>query len=247
MGLVIRSCCGTVCLGSIYFLQNESILNGKLPFRKNSGNLLKLKSVTLIGEITMRRLNLITTLITTLVISTISFAGDRYNQNNRGHSNNRSTHHSNNSNRSRSHQQHGNRHGNKHGNRHGNKHNNKHYNSRSNNGYYGFNSPYRSSHNNNGQHNNHRQYNKRSYKKHRSYNNYNNYQPYSNDRYRYRPLRGLGHYFYRDNYGYGHWHDNMWCDINHSQSYYSNYYANYPYAEGWVNGDGDYGLSFYLH
>ncbi|MCF6299568.1 MAG: hypothetical protein L3J52_00350 [Proteobacteria bacterium] len=93
----------------------------------------------------------------------------------------------------------------------------------------------------------HTNYNKRP---HRNYkprpHGYNNYQPYNNYEYRYRPVRGLGHYYSRQNYGYGHWHDSSWCVTVHPNSYYSNYYANYPHHNGWRFGDGNFGIWFNL-
>ncbi len=74
---------------------------------------------------------------------------------------------------------------------------------------------------------------------------FESYRPYNYDnRYVYRPLRGLGHYFNRTHYGYGHWHDGMWCETYHPQSYYYDYYSNYPYNDGWRIGDGDFGIWF---
>ena len=82
--------------------------------------------------------------------------------------------------------------------------------------------------------------------RYRNYRHYNNYRPYYQSRYQYRPLRGLGYYFSRPGYGYGHWHDGMWCVTVHPQSYYYDYYSNYPYDGGWRYGDGDYGINFYF-
>ncbi len=70
------------------------------------------------------------------------------------------------------------------------------------------------------------------------------YEPYRNDRYRYRPVRGLGHYYDRDGYGYGHWHEGHWCGIYHEPNFYVSYYNHYPYHNGWRVGDGDFGIWF---
>ncbi|MFC3195063.1 hypothetical protein ACFODZ_12495 [Marinicella sediminis] len=70
------------------------------------------------------------------------------------------------------------------------------------------------------------------------------YQPYADDWYRYQPLRGLGHYFHRSGYGYGHWHEGMWCPDYHSEAWFRNYYSHYPYRDGWRFGDGDFGIWF---
>lgn len=70
------------------------------------------------------------------------------------------------------------------------------------------------------------------------------YEPYRYDRYRYRPLRGLGHYFARPGFGYGHWHEGYWCDVYHEPRFYINYYSHYPYHNGWRVGDGDFGIWF---
>ena len=79
----------------------------------------------------------------------------------------------------------------------------------------------------------------------RSHNRYlSNYYAYSNDLYRYQPLRGLGHYFDRPGYGYGHWHEGMWCRDYHDEYFYRNYYSYYPYNDGWRQGDGDFGIWF---
>ncbi|WP_395373965.1 hypothetical protein [Marinicella sp. W31] len=89
-----------------------------------------------------------------------------------------------------------------------------------------------------------RHYRKHKRRHHNGY--YKNYRPYGYDdyKYRYRPTRGLGHYFDRDGYGYGHWHDAMWCDTDHPDDYYRDYYANYPHSDGWRHGDGDFGIWF---
>lgn len=71
-----------------------------------------------------------------------------------------------------------------------------------------------------------------------------NYRPYTDDWYRYQPLRGLGHYFHRAGYGYGHWHEGMWCPDYHSEDWFRNYYSYYPYHDGWRFGDGDFGIWF---
>lgn len=76
------------------------------------------------------------------------------------------------------------------------------------------------------------------------YRHFNNYQVYTNDLYRYRPLRGLGHYFDRPGYGYGHWHEGGWCRTHHDDSFYQDYYSYYPYQDGWRHGDGDFGIWF---
>ncbi|MFK8010621.1 MAG: hypothetical protein AB8B80_01180 [Marinicellaceae bacterium] len=205
-------------------------------------------------------------LITMLLgLSSMAFAKNRHNDHYNGHNN-----HSNHKHGSQ-HRQKGDRPLNKHNNNrsssynrnynrssnnnhrsnkgYSNKHRSKHKYNNGHNGYRGFNSPYRSGHQNS-----HRNYNNRSHRYYRnnhrnySYNNryYYNYRPYYEDRYRYRPLRGLGHYFLRTGYGYGHWHDNSWCVVNHPQSYYYDYYSNYPYQNGWIHGDGDFGISFYF-
>lgn len=75
-------------------------------------------------------------------------------------------------------------------------------------------------------------------------NTYYYYQPYSHDRYRYRPIRGLGHYYDRVGYGYGHWHEGFWCRDYHEPSFYVSYYNHYPYHNGWRIGDGDFGIWF---
>jgi len=80
------------------------------------------------------------------------------------------------------------------------------------------------------------------WRKHHRY--YHNYRPYTDDWYRYQPLRGLGHYFHRPGYGYGHWHEGMWCPDYHSEAWYRNYYSYYPYHDGWRFGDGDFGIWF---
>lgn len=71
-----------------------------------------------------------------------------------------------------------------------------------------------------------------------------NYNVYYDDVYRYRPLRGLGHYFDRPGYGYGHWHEGFWCRDYHDEWFYRNYYSHYPYRDGWRHGDGDFGIWF---
>lgn len=86
-----------------------------------------------------------------------------------------------------------------------------------------------------------KKYHKKWHKNHR---NYHSYRPYTDDWYRYQPLRGLGHYFYRQGYGYGHWHEGMWCPDYHSEAWYRNYYSYYPYHDGWRFGDGDFGIWF---
>lgn len=73
---------------------------------------------------------------------------------------------------------------------------------------------------------------------------YFHYEPYRYDRYRYRPVRGLGHYFDRAGYGYGHWHEGRWCGVYHEPSFYVSYYNHYPYHNGWRVGDGDFGIWF---
>ena len=70
------------------------------------------------------------------------------------------------------------------------------------------------------------------------------YTPYYDDHYRYYPLRGLGHYFDRPGYGYGHWHEGHWCVSYHDERYYRDYYANYRFDGGWRIGDGDFGIWF---
>jgi len=76
------------------------------------------------------------------------------------------------------------------------------------------------------------------------YHHFYNYRVYSNDLYRYQPLRGLGHYFDRQGYGYGHWHEGSWCASYHDDRFYRNYYSYYPYQDGWRHGDGDFGIWF---
>ncbi|VAW44048.1 hypothetical protein MNBD_GAMMA02-601 [hydrothermal vent metagenome] len=78
------------------------------------------------------------------------------------------------------------------------------------------------------------------------YHHFNNYNAYSNDQYRYRPVRGLGHYFDRPSYGYGHWHEGAWCASYHDERFYQDYYSYYPYQNGWRHGDGDFGIWFSL-
>lgn len=90
---------------------------------------------------------------------------------------------------------------------------------------------------------------KKSLKKHRKwlrkhYRHLYNYNYYVDDYYRYRPLRGLGHYFDRPGYGYGHWHEGHWCRDHHDEHFYRNYYTYYPYQDGWRHGDGDFGIWF---
>lgn len=139
-----------------------------------------------------------------------------------------------------------------------NRHNQQHRSNRHSNNNLPFNSPYRDGYKNNyGYRGNKHKRNKHGYRRYNNYNyNYNNYRhynryysnykPYYQDQYRYRPVRGLGHYFHRTGYGYGHWHDNSWCAVNHPQSFYYDYYSDYPYQNGWSHGDGDYGISFYF-
>ncbi len=76
------------------------------------------------------------------------------------------------------------------------------------------------------------------------YRHFYNYNVYRNDQYRYRPLRGLGHYFDRPGYGYGHWHEGGWCASYHDERFYQDYYSYYPYQDGWRHGDGDFGIWF---
>ncbi len=206
----------------------------------------------------MNKKHLIYALITAIVFSTASYANNRHERNGSHHSNHQSKHSYNNS--------HNNRHDSRHNNRHDNRGHQRNYNSNKhyNNGNapfstYGYNQPYRNNYN---YRNRNRNKNYRHYKRHQNYNNnyrrynnynsynnnyYNNYQPYYQSQYTYRPLRGLGHYYTDDNYGYGHWHDNNWCSIQHTEDYYYNYYSNYPYQNGWTFGDGDFGISFYIN
>lgn len=76
------------------------------------------------------------------------------------------------------------------------------------------------------------------------YRHFYNYNVYTNDLYRYRPLRGLGHYFDRQGFGYGHWHEGSWCASYHDDRFYRDYYAHYRYDGGWRHGDGDFGIWF---
>lgn len=192
-------------------------------------------------------------LLTTLGFSTLAIAKNKNDHRYNGYNNHSDRNYDS---RHRGHDNH-NRNRIKHPKKYKNKHKNKHYYNSHN--YSGFNSPYRNGHRG---HNNHRNYNgHRGYNRHRNHNYYgnrhnysnyynryySNYRPYYEDRYRYRPLRGLGHYFHRTGYGYGHWHDNSWCVVNHPQSYYYDYYSNYPYQNGWNFGDGDFGISFYFN
>ena len=125
------------------------------------------------------------------------------------------------------------------------------YNNYSNQGHH---SHQRNHHYNNGyRYNNHQYRNNNdgyySQNYHHNYNNYpyGNYSSYSNyySQNNYHPTRGLGYYFNRQ--GYGHWHDNNWCAVNHSQDYYVNYYSDYPYQDGYQYGDGDFGIWFNIH
>jgi hypothetical protein len=86
-----------------------------------------------------------------------------------------------------------------------------------------------------------KKYHKKWRKNHRYY---SSYRPYTDDYYRYRPLRGLGHYFHRTGYGYGHWHEGYWCPDYHSDAWFRNYYSHYPHHGGWRFGDGDFGIWF---
>lgn len=152
------------------------------------------------------------------------------------------------------------------GGHHGGKHNEKHnmYGKHRGNSY-SYNHGY-SRHNNGRGYNKHRQYNnhngyrngyrhgyrngyRNNYRNNYQYYNryYNNYRPYYETTYQYYPQRGLGHYFTRTGYGYGHWHDGVWCATVHPQTFYNDYYSNYPYNDGWQFGDGDYGINFYLN
>ena len=176
----------------------------------------------------MKTFSLIATLITGLAVGSCAYADD-----DGGYRNNRNYH------SNHDHRQHR---GHKH-----RSHRNRSYQSRRGGNYSGFNSPYRQGQYRDRDYYDSRDY-RRGYKKHRRNRGYyNNYRPYRSDRYRYRPTRGLGHYFNRDNYGYGHWHNNMWCDVYHPASFYVDYYSNYPYDGGWAIGDGDFGIHFYLN
>jgi hypothetical protein len=209
----------------------------------------------------MKHLNLIFTLVTTLGVSTCSFAGDRNNSQtardqlaDRNSYNSQRSHAQSNRPSSQYQKHNGNNYSNHRGN--GQSYNqNRHNSSRhgQNSGHV-FNSPYRNGHRNNDYYrgNRYSNQNRYNYYNHGHGNNhgghhnyYNNYKPYANNhQYMFRPLRGLGHYFHRTGYGYGHWHDNMWCAVNHPQSYYYDYYSNYQYDGGWRFGDGDFGIWF---
>ncbi len=195
----------------------------------------------------MNKKHLIYALITAIAFSSAGFANDQHERRESHHSTHQSKHRYNNRHVKR--QEHRN---------HRRNYNNNHYgNSNAPLSTYGYSQPYRNNYN---YRNRYRNKNYRHYKRHQNYNNnyrrynnynsynsYNNYQPYYQSQYTYRPLRGLGHYFTDDYYGYGHWHDNNWCAVEHPQSYYFDYYSNYPYQDGWVFGDGDFGISFYFN
>lgn len=186
----------------------------------------------------MNKKHIIYALIAAVVFSTASYANNRHER----HGSNQPSHQSNHNYDNRNHRR-----------------NNRNYNYYNDNvpfSTYGYNQPYRNNYN---YRNHYRNKNYRQYKRHQSYNNnyrrynnynnnsYNNYQPYYQSQYTYRPLRGLGYYYTDNSYGFGHWHNNNWCSIQHSQDYYYDYYSNYPYQNGWIFGDGDFGLSFYIN